>query len=131
MILLAVAGNLYSVSAYAGAIRVQKGFNDNQITILESVANLGFCIGPWGGWVVDHKGPKAACFCSLVLCTIGFCIAGAVMRSDGGSAGLLIFLFYVMGQGSLFAYMAGISAYQHSPIENQGKALGLLDSMFG
>jgi hypothetical protein len=47
LLLLMVGGNLYGISAYASAIKVQKGFDDNEITMLESVANFGFCICPW------------------------------------------------------------------------------------
>jgi hypothetical protein len=81
--------------------------------------------------VVDYKGPKAACAIALVLSAAGYFATAVVLHANGGSAGLITFLFYIMGQGSGFAYIAAISAYQHFPIEKQGLAIGLLDSMFG
>jgi MFS family permease len=131
LMLLTVSGNLYGISDYASAIKAQKGFNDAEISLVESMANLGFCIGPWAGWVVDYKGPKAACICALTICVICYCATAIVLGSKGGSAGLLTFLFWAMGQGSMFAYIAGISAYQHFPTDRQGVAIGMLDSMFG
>eukprot|EP00743_Colponemidia_sp_Colp-15_P005125 GILK01005515.1.p1 GENE.GILK01005515.1~~GILK01005515.1.p1 ORF type:complete len:475 (+),score=76.38 GILK01005515.1:83-1507(+) len=131
-LMLLVSGSLYSFSSFSTDVvdqwHISKTDADNVVT----VGNIGLCIATPVGWVTDRVGTRWTSVIAAVVSFLGFFLVYLMsLKVIAVNAGLLCFLFFIIGQGSIFTYMPAFVTYQNFPERERGKIIGILDCLFG
>ena len=103
---LAVCGNIYGFSSFSDAMKTQLQFSDSQMSLFSSASNLGFCLGPHVGWLVDRFGPQRVSILGAVTAGFAYACIGWLLWFRWASVDLMTLLFIIGGQGSMCSYMA-------------------------
>ena len=126
------AGTLYSVTAWGVALKEKAGWeSDESLGIAETVGTMGINIAFHNGFLVDRLGSRPMSSVAALLLFSGWHLLANV-ASSGGSPTAAAFALWLVGQGSITAFMCSLDAnVGNFSEENQGKAHGLLLSGFG
>ena len=126
------AGTLYSVTAWGVTLKEVAGWNsDESLGVAETVGTMGINIAFHNGFLVDRLGSRPMSAVAALALFSGWHLLANV-ASSGGSPSAAALALWLVGQGSITAFMCSLDAnVGNFSEENQGKAHGLLLSGFG
>ena len=126
------AGSLYAVNAWGQPLKEAAGWSsDEDLSLATTAGTLGVYLAVHNGLLMDRFGARPCLVAGAATLLVGYESLAAVAR-DGGSPGAAALALYLVGQGSVTAFLCSLAPNVGNFARgSQGRAHGVLLAGFG
>ena len=126
------AGSLYAVNAWGQPLKEAAGWSsDEDLSLATTAGTLGVYLAVHNGLLMDRFGARPCLVAGAATLLVGYESLAAVAR-DGGSPGAAALALYLVGQGSVTAFLCSLAPNVGNFARGaQGRAHGVLLAGFG
>ena len=126
------AGSLYAVNAWGQPLKEAAGWSsDEDLSLATTAGTLGVYLAVHNGLLMDRFGARPCLVAGAATLLVGYESLAAIAR-DGGSPGAAALALYLVGQGSVTAFLCSLAPNVGNFARGaQGRAHGVLLAGFG
>lgn len=129
-----VSGAAYSFGSYSHKFKEALSWPQHDIELMGELLNVGMCLGPIIGSLVDTFTARVTFIISLLTCFVGYFVVGILVSAQSSLPPIIYGIFMLSaGFGAGLGYNTALAVAVHNFKDSpySARVIGLMSSMFG